>query len=58
MIHGNKHELRRSENVEDQGRGERKAEQKIAYHVLPFTIDEEKRKAALAQSSLSDVDDF
>ena len=52
MTHGNKYELRRGDNVGDQ------TELKFTYHVAPFTIDEEKRKAALAESGLPDVDGF
>ncbi len=37
---------------------ERSGELKFTYHLTPFTIDEEKRKAALAESSLADVDGF
>ena len=56
MTHGNKYELRRSENVGEESGKERSGELKFIYHVTPFTIDDEKRKAALAESSLSDVD--
>ena len=52
MAHGNKYELRRSENVGDE------TALKFTYHVAPFTIDEEKRKAALAENGLPDVDGF
>ena len=58
MTHGNKYELRRSENIGEEGGEERAGEQKFTYHVSPFTIDEEKRKAALAENSLPDVDGF
>jgi len=58
MTHGNKYELRRSENVGQNGGEERQGEMEFTYHVTPFTIDEEKRKAALAESSLPDVDGF
>ena len=58
MTHGKKYELRRSENVEEESGKERLGESKFTYHMTPFTIDEEKRKAALAESSLPDVDGF
>lgn len=58
MTHGNKYELRRSENVGKESGEERSGESEFTYHVSPFTIDEEKRKAALAESSLPDVDGF
>ena len=58
MTHGNKYELRRSENVREGNGEERPGELKFTYHVEPFTIDEEKRKAALAESSLPDADGF
>ena len=58
MTHGNKYELRRSENVGQNNGEERQGEMEFTYHVTPFTIDEEKRKAALAESSLPDVDGF
>ena len=65
MTHGNKYELRRSDNIITDGRQqhdpnetERSGEQEFTYHVTPFTIDEEKRKASLAESSLPDVDGF
>lgn len=58
MTHGNKYELRRSENVGKEIREERPGEMDFTYHVTPCTIDEEKRKAALAESSLPDVDGF
>ena len=52
MTHSNKYELRRSENVGDD------TALKFTYHVAPFTIDEEKRNAALAENGLPDVDGF
>ena len=58
MTHGSKYELRRSENVGKESEEERSEELKFTYHVTPFTIDQEKRKAALAESSLPDVDGF
>ena len=58
MTHGNKYELRRSDNVGEGVGEEGRGELKFTYHVTPFTIDEEKRKAALAESSLPDVDGF
>ena len=66
MTHGNKYELRRRDNVviderqqqQDGNEKERPGEQEFTYHVSPFTIDEEKRKASLAESSLPDVDGF
>lgn len=58
MTHRNKYELRRSENVGQKNGEERQGEMEFTYHVTPFTIDEEKGKAALAESSLPDVDGF
>lgn len=62
ITHGNKYELRRSENVgqenETEEEEERPGELKFTYHVTPSTIDEVKRKAAMAESSLPDVDGF
>ena len=58
MTHGNKYELRRSENVGKENGEERPGESEFTYHVTPVTINEEKRKAALAESSLPDVDGF
>ena len=58
MTHGNKYELRRTENVGEESGEERPEELKFTYHVTPSTIDEEKRKAALAESSVPDVDGF
>lgn len=63
MTHGNKYELRRSDHIpgeaEAGGGGEERAgSQKFTYHVSPFTIDEQKRSAALAESALPDVDGF
>lgn len=58
MTHGNKYELRRSDNISDENAEERPGESSFTYHVTPFTVDEEKRKAALAESSLPDVDGF
>ena len=59
MTHGNKYELRRNENVTEKSTGkERPGDAEFTYHVTPFTIDEEKRKAALAESLLPDVDGF
>ncbi|KAL6722200.1 hypothetical protein ACLMJK_001307 [Lecanora helva] len=58
MTHGNKYELRRTENVQRQTGEERAGEQEFTYHVSPFTVDEEKRQAALAESSLPEVDGF
>lgn len=58
MTHGTKYELRRSENTAEAKAAERSGEQKFTYHVAPFTIDEERRKAALAETSLPDVDGF
>ena len=52
IVHNNKYELRRSENVGDE------TALKFTYHVAPFTIDDEKRKAALAENALPDVDGF
>ena len=52
MTHSSKYELRRSENVGDE------TALKFTYHVAPFTIDEEKRKAALAENALPDIDGF
>ena len=64
MTHGNKYELRRSDHIaggaETGGGGgeERAGTQKFTYHVSPFTIDEQKRSAALTESALPDVDGF
>ena len=58
LTHGNKYELRRSENVNDDRNEERAGETSFTYHVSPFTIDEEKRNAALAETSLPNVDGF
>ena len=58
MTHGNKYELRRAVNVGGDGEQERSGEQEFTYHVTPFTIDEEKRQAALSETSLPDVDGF
>ena len=58
MAHGNKYELRRSENVGKKSGEEGPEEMEFTYHVTPCTIDQEKRKAALAESSLPDVDGF
>ena len=58
MTHGNKYELRRAENVGDENTEERPGESNFTHHVAPFTVDEEKRQAALAENSLPDVDGF
>ena len=58
LAHGNKYELRRSENISDESRDERRGESEFTYHVAPFTIDEEKRRATLAETSLPDIDGF
>lgn len=58
MTHGNKYELRLGENVGKESGEEPPGESKFTYHMTPFTIEEEKRKAALAESSLPDVDGF
>ena len=58
MTHGNKYELRRKENIGEESEGEHAGDLEFTYHVTPFTIDEEKRKAALAESSLPNVDGF
>lgn len=58
ITHGNKYELRRSENVEKGNDKERPGELDFTYHVAPSTIDEEKRKAAMTELSVPDVDGF
>lgn len=58
ITHGNKYELRRTEKIEEASREERAGEQEFTYYVSPFTIDEEKRNASLAESKLPDVDGF
>ena len=58
MTHGNKYELRRNENLGEDDGEERPGQSKFTYHVTPFTIDEERRRAALAESNLPDVDGF
>ena len=55
MTHGYKYELRR---VNDESREEGAGTTKFTPKVMPFTIDEEKRNAALAESSVPDVDGF
>ena len=59
MMHGNKYELRRSDNVGvKESKEERPEEIKFTYHMTPCTVDEEKRRAALAESSTPEVDGF
>ncbi|KAL8792426.1 MAG: hypothetical protein Q9195_004959 [Heterodermia aff. obscurata] len=58
MTHGYKYELRRSANAGEESGDEDPATTKFTPNVMPFTIDQEKRNAALAESSLPDVDGF
>ena len=61
MMHGNKYELRRSDNVGNnvkENREERAEEMKFTFHITPSTIDEEKRRATLAESSIPEIDGF
>lgn len=69
MTHGNKYELRRSENIvqkQRQGQEQREEEEgpkgtedhTFTFHITPSTIDEEKRKAALAETSIPEIDGF
>lgn len=60
MMHGNKYELRRSDNVgnKEGHREEKEEDMKFTFHITPSTIDEEQRRAALAETSIPEIDGF